>query len=192
MKALCNLRRFINAKNNEEERAEIREYLVENADDLSEAFGVSRTTFIQTVTKIEDDTELAIRVLDGIRRATSGDRKQRYTSRVTSAQQSAEILGTVSRWHHDGCEVDMPSLLASCLTRRQDLLVFVSDLFAISVRMAPLFDLAKLQRSDLTGWVDAKGLHIQWATGGLNFSPATDPQAARVIVPLAVRARIAA
>jgi hypothetical protein len=192
MRALHHLRRFINAKNNEEERAEIREYLIENAQDLAESFGVPQQLFVETVAKIEDDTELAIRVLDGIRRATSGDRRQRYEAQSKSAQQSAEILGAVSRWRPSGCEIDLQSVLASCLTRRQDLLVFVSDTFAVAVRMAPLFDLAKLQRPDLTGWVDAKGLHVRWATGGLNFLPASDPQASRIIVPLAGRARLAA
>lgn len=192
MRALNDLRRFINAKNNDEERTEIRAYLLENAEELSEAFGVSLDAFRAAVAKVEDDVELSIRMLDGIRSASKDQRSQKYETLVKSAQQSAEILGAVSSWRGERAEIDVPSLLSCALTRRADMLVFVSDKFAVGIRMAPLFDLRKLGRLDLTGWVDAKGLHVRWSTGGLNFVPSLDPHASRIIVPLAGRARIAA
>jgi len=111
---------------------------------------------------------------------------------VKSAQQSAEILGAVAFWREHGAEVDVTSLLSCALTRRNDMLIFVADNFAVGIRMAPLFDLRRLDRLDLTGWVDAKGLHVRWSSGGLNFAPAMDPHAQRIIVPLAGRARVAA
>lgn len=192
MRALNNLRRFINAKNNDEERAEIRAYLLENAEELSEAFGVSLDAFRDAIGKVDDDVELSIRMLDGIRSASKDQRIHKYEKLVTSAQQSAEILGAVAFWREDRAEIDVPSLLSCALTRRADMLMFVADKFAVGIRMAPLFDLRKLGRVDFTGWVDAKGLHVRWSTGGLNFVPSLDPHAARIIVPLAGRARIAA
>lgn len=191
MKSLSSLRRFIMTRNTEEDREEVRMYLTENAEELASAFGVSRSAFVAAIERVQDDTELALRVLDGIRRAGSVERTERYEGRVRYAQQSAEILGAVTHWRPYGCEVDVPSLLKTCLTRRKDLLVFTSHLFAVSIRMAPLFDLARLRLADLTGWVDAKGFHVRWASGGLNFFPASDPHASRIIVPLAGRARIA-
>lgn len=192
MKALNDLRRFINTKNNDFEREEIRAYLLENAVDLALAFGVSLHAFQEAIVKVDDDVELSIRVLDGIRRAAQSERSQKYESRVKSAQQSAEILGAVAFWREDRADVDVTSLLSCALTRRADMLVFVADNFAVGIRMAPLFDLRKLCRVDLTGWVDAKGLHVRWSSGGLNFAPAMDPHAQRIIVPLAGRARVAA
>lgn len=192
MRALNDLRRFINAKNNDEDRAEIRAYLLENAGDLSEAFGVSVDAFREAIATVEDDVELSIRMLDGIRSASKDQRRAKYETVVKSAQQSAEILGAVAFWRGDRAEVDVTSLLSCALTRRDDVLVFVADKFAVGIRMAPLFDLRKLGRVDLTGWVDAKGLHVRWSSGGLNFFPTLDPHAARIIVPLAGRARFAA
>ena len=192
MKALNDLRRFINTKNNDFEREEIRAYLLDNAADLALAFGISLHAFQEAIVKVDDDVELSIRVLDGIRRAAQPERSQKYESRVKSAQQSAEILGAVAFWREHGAEVDVTSLLSCALTRRNDMLIFVADNFAVGIRMAPLFDLRRLDRLDLTGWVDAKGLHVRWSSGGLNFAPAMDPHAQRIIVPLAGRARVAA
>lgn len=192
MRALNDLRRFINAKNNDQERAEIRAYLLENAADLSEAFGVAIDAFREAIATVEDDVELSIRMLDGIRSASKDQRSQKYEKLAKCAQQSAEILGAVAFWRGDRAEVDVTSLLSSALTRRDDMLIFVADTFAVGIRMAPLFDLRKLGRVDLTGWVDAKGLHVGWSSGGLNFFPTLDPHAARIIVPLAGRARFAA
>lgn len=192
MRILNDLRRFIQAKNNEEERAEIRAYLLENAAELADAFGVSLDGFREAVSKVEDDVELSIRMLDGIRSAARDQRHAKYEKIVKSAQQSAEILGAVAFWREDRAEVDIPSLLSCALTRRDDMLIFVADTFAVGIRMAPLFDLRKLGRVDLTGWVDAKGLHVRWSSGGLNFVPTLDPHASRIIVPLAGRARFAA
>ncbi len=192
MRALNDLRRFIKAKNNDEERAEIRAYLLGNAHDLSEAFGVSVDAFREAVSNVADDVELSIRMLDGIRSAAKDQRRGKYEKLVRSAQQSAEILGAVAFWRGERAEIDVTSLLSCALTRRDDVLVFVADTFAVGIRMAPLFDLRKLGRMDLTGWVDAKGFHVRWSTGGLNFVPTLDPHAARIIVPLAGRARFAA
>ena len=192
MRALNNLRRFINANNTGEERAEIRTYLVQNDAELSEAFGVSVNAFREAVSKVEDDVELSIRMLDGIRIAAKDQRRRRYEALVESAQQSAEILGAVASWRGDHAEVDVTSLLSCALTRRDDVLVFVSDGFDVGIRMAPLFDVRKLGRVDLAGWVDVKGLHVRWSTGGLNFYPTTDPHATRIIVPLTVRSTVAA
>jgi hypothetical protein len=187
MRALIDLRRFINAKNTDEERAEIREYLLANAMELSAAFGVSLRSFQQAVGRVDDDQELSRRVLDNISTTTKQGRHQRQQTRAKVAQQSAGILGAVAIWSDDRAELDVPSLLACVLTRPNDMLVFVSDTFVVGVRMGHLFTLRKLRRRDLTGWVDANGLHIRWTTGGLNLRPSTEPHATRVILPLAAR-----
>lgn len=192
MRALIDLRRFIDAKNTDEERAEIREYLLENAVELSLAFGVSLRSFQHAICRVHDDEELSRRVLDNIRTTSKHGRRERHESRAKAAQQSAGILGAVAVWNEERAELDVPSLLASVLTRPNDMLVFVSDTFVVAVRMAHLFTLRKLRRRDPTGWVAASGLHIRWSTGGLNLRPSTDPHATKVIVPLAARSAIVA
>jgi len=192
MRALIHLRRFINAKNNDEERTEIREYLHQHVEELSRAFGVTENAFTQAIEGVDDDVELALRITDGLRRASSKYRARQHEERARSAQQSAEILGAIAQWNGERAEIDVLSLLSSALTRRQDMLIFVADRFAVGVRMAPLFDLRRLGRWDVSGWVDARGLHVRWSTGGLNFYPVMNPHAERIIVPLAGRARIAA
>jgi len=78
----------------------------------------------------------------------------------------------------------VPAILSSVLTKRDDLIVFASDGFTTSVYQAMLFDLARLKRRDLSGFVDSKGLHIRWRTGGLNLRSQVDPHADRVVMNL--------
>ena len=61
----------------------------------------------------------------------------------------------------------MPSLFASALSRRDDMLVFTGEAFTVAVYQAPLLDLAKIARvrADLSGWVDRDGLHLVRGVG---------------------------
>lgn len=132
---------------------------------------------------------LAERLLETILRAETVLRKDRKDRRASTAQAAAATLASTVRWQGEKALVDMPCLLASALTRRQDMLVFTGDDFTVSIPMAPLLDLSRIARArvDLTGFVDRDGIHLRWRTGGLNLRSQVDPKAEKVIVHLPPR-----
>jgi hypothetical protein len=189
MKALRDLRRFILAKCNSEEQHEIREYVNEHLNEVARDFCVTTGTIVTAMENVQDDAALAVRLLETIRRAETMQRDLRKTSRAKAAQASADALASTARWEGETAQVDILSLLSSMLTKRNDLLVFTCDDFTVGVYMSPLYDLAKLKKRDLTAFVDAKGLHIRWRTGGLNLCPQIDHQAERIVMSLPARVR---
>jgi hypothetical protein len=188
MKTPRDLRRFILVKSAEGNHAEIRSYVVDNLDAVARAFHVPAETIMHAVDSVlRDDVDLAARLLETTRRAEDKLRKHGKEARVRAAQASADALASAVRWQGERAYVDMVSLLASVLTRRNVLLVFTCDAFTVGVHMSPLLDLAKIHRvrHDLSGWVDADGLHLRWGRrGGLNLRPQEDPDAARVVLSL--------
>ncbi len=187
--ALKHLQNFIRAKNTDDERGEIRAYVKEHAAELAEAFGVSLRSFVSGVDFVGDDAKLAERLVAEIKRSRETKRAAHRTARAGTAQASADVLGAASYWDRDRAVVDIVSLVASTLTSPRDLLVFEARRFdtPVAIPMAPLFDLARLERADFSAFVDAEGLHVRWATGGLNLLPVIDDHAERVIVHLPPR-----
>lgn len=188
MKALRDLRKFIIAKSNAVEQSEIREYVAEHLFDLARAFCVSTETIIRALDNVPDDVALAVRMLETIRKTEALQRDIKKTGRATAAQASADALASMVKWHGEEAHLDMVSLLSSCLTKRNDLIVFTTDSFTVGIYMSPLFDLAKLKKRDLTAFVDARGLHIRWPSGGLNLRPQVDAHADRIVMALPARA----
>ena len=185
-KALDDLRRFVTAKDTDEERHEVRAYVREHTVDLAAAFGVSADTFTAGVANVDDDARLTRRLMVEIKRAQRERRDLRVSDRARAAQESADTLGSFALWTGDRAEVDVVSLLAACLTRRDDVLVFSCETFTVAVPMSRLFDLARLERIDLSGFVDAAGLHVRWGrSGALNFRSTVVPGASLVVVNLA-------
>jgi len=185
MKALTALRRFILVNSNTESQHEIRLYVQENLPDLARDFCVTTETVTQTLESVSDDSALAVRLLETVRKAEATQRDLKRTGRATAAQASADALASMATWDGDGVQVDLLSLLSSVLTKRQDLLVFTTDEFTVAVHQAPLFDLAKLKRRDLTAFVDAKGVHVRWKTGGLNLRAQVDAEAEKIVMSMA-------
>jgi hypothetical protein len=182
--ALRFLKHFIRAKNNDEERAEIRAYALENRTELAAALGIAPQAYKDTVHRIDDDERLARALLEAIKVAARRRRAYRVADREAAAQQSADVLASAAYWR-DGClVVDIVSLLATVLTRPSDLLVFTSDAWPdpVAIPMEPLFRLAKLERVDLSAYVTERGLHVRWTTGGLLLHPFADPNASRIVV----------
>jgi hypothetical protein len=192
-KPLRDLKRFIGAKNNEDERAEIRACALENAAELAVALGVACDSFRAAVAGVEDDEKLASALLGMIKRAERDRLAERVEARALAAQQSADLLGSVAQWEGNAAGVDILSLFASALTRRGEMLVFRSDAFAVAVHMAPLMALANVGKVDLTAFVDAEGLHVRWndGKGGIHLRPQTDPDAFKVFVNLCARMPVA-
>jgi hypothetical protein len=184
MKALNDLRRFIIAKSSAEEQHEIREYVKENIAELARDFCVTAGSLQTALDNVPDDSALACRLLETIRQSAALQRDRRKAGRAETAQASADALASVATWSGDQAEVDILSILSSCLTKRQDLMVFTTGTFTIAVYQAVLFDLAKLKKRDLTAFVDAKGLHIRWKTGGLNLVSQIDGKADRIVMSL--------
>ena len=194
MKALRDLRRFILAKCNSEEQHEIREYVHENIYELARDFCVATGTIVTALENVQDDAALAVRLLETIRRAEAMQRDTRKVARTKAAQASADALASMVKWdaEKERAHLDVVTLISSALTKRNDLILFTSDRFTVGIYMAPLFDLAKLRKRDLTGFVDAEGLHIRWRTGGLNLRPQTDSDADRVVLSLPAQTRVIA
>jgi hypothetical protein len=196
MKVLRDLRRFILTKSAEGNHAEVRSYITENIDAVACAFHVPAETIMGALESVPDDAALAAKFLETTQRAEALLRQHSRDIRARSAQASAEALASAVQWQGDRAHVDVPSLFSSALTRRDDLLVFTCDAFTVSVYMAPLLDLARLQRvrEDVSGWVDKDGLHLRWGRGGggLNLRPQQDPDAAKVVLSLPPKAAIAA
>lgn len=189
MKALRDLKKFVLIKCAEGHERDVREYVISNLDSLARAFHVSAETIMTSVESTHDDRALAERLLETILRAETILSKARKERRASAAQASAATLASTVRWQGEKALVDMLCLLASALTRRQDMLVFTGDDFTVSIPMAPLLDLSKLARAriDLTGFVDRDGIHLRWKTGGLNLRSQEDPKAEKVIVHLPPR-----
>ncbi len=184
--ALKHLQNFIRAKDNDDERSEIRAYAIEQAETLAEAFGVSVRSFMSGVAFMGNDAKLAKRLLAEIKRMAGDERTAKRLARTSTAQASADVLGSAARWESGVAHVDVVSLVASALTSPRDLLVFEAAAFdaPVAIPMAPLFDLARLERADFSAFVDRFGLHIRWSTGGLNFLSVVDDRAERVTVNL--------
>jgi hypothetical protein len=172
MKPLDHLRQFICWKNTNDERHEIREYLVSAAADLAPEFGVSEDKFLGAIAAIGDDEQLAKRVTAHVKKLQGEHREQKKVARTCSAQNSADAFGQTIRWEYGAAQLDMNALL-DLLSVGSDLLVFRSQLFPdVVIRQKLLIALRKLRKPDLRGWVDEKGLHIRWGSvggGGFNF-----------------------
>lgn len=189
MKALRDLRRFILVKCAEGNEREVREYVLSNLDNIAYAFHVPAETIMSALESVQDDRALAEKFLETIMKSEHVLRKARKERRAKNAQQSADILASSIKWSGEKAIVDLPSLLSSVLTRRQDMLVFTGDDFTVSVPMALLLDLSRIARvrADLTGYVDRHALHLRWKSGGLNLRSQDNPKAEKVIVHLPPR-----
>jgi hypothetical protein len=185
MKALIALRKFIVANSDTENQHEIRLYIQENLHDLARDFCVTTDTITNALESVQDDSALSVRMLETIRKSEATQRDLKKVGRAKAAQASADALASMATWDGERVQIDLLSLLSSVLTKRQDLLVFTTDDFTISVYQAPLFDLVKLKRRDLTAFVDGKALHIRWKTGGLNLLSQIDPHADRIVMSMA-------
>jgi hypothetical protein len=155
MKTLRDLRRFILARSAEGNQFDVRSYVADNVHEVAHAFHVSVETIATALESVpHDDAARASRLLETVRRAEALVRRHQRESRRRSAQASADALSSATQWKGDRAHLDLPSLLSSALTRRDDLLVFQSDTFTVAVHMAPLLDLAKIHRvpHDLSGW----------------------------------------
>lgn len=182
-KALRALRRFIEAKQDEAERHEIRSYVLDNLDELADSFGASSLAITDKIATITDE-DLPRLLLKEIKRVEATGRGMRAQCRAEAAQKSADLLGGTAHWTGDIAIIDIIALLATTLTRRSDQLVFTCDAFTVAIPMARLFDLSGLRRGDLTAYVDAKGLHVRWRTGGLNLRSTNEVRAPMIIVSL--------
>ena len=182
--ALRHLKHFITAKNNDDDRHEIRDYVLCDVDRLAHAFGVTPAAVRTTVARIRDDGELARKLLLEVKRVGARGREDREEERARSAQASADLLCTAVVWEEGRCHVDIASLLASTLTSRDGHLVFASPAWQVAISMGPLFALARLKRADLSAFVDDYGLHVRWTRGGLNLCAQARARSETIVVHL--------
>jgi hypothetical protein len=184
MLVLDYLARLLRVRENDRD---VREYVMHHAADLSEAFGTTEENFCAAITSIKDDAQLVRRLATEVQRAHRERRGLRVQQRATAAQLSADVLAGAACWEGDRAYVDVLSLVSACLTREKDSLVFACNEFSISIPQERLFKLARLERYDLTGFIDREGLHVRWSTGGLNFRPRDEGKASKVVFNLPAR-----
>lgn len=139
MKALHDLARFVRAKDTDEEREEIRDYASMHLAELADAFDLEAAV-LQALIESVGDARLAAVLLSKTKQASIERRHRKAADRLTAAQTSADILGSVAEWHGDGAHLDVVSLLAGSLSARSDMLVFICRTFVVSIPMAPLFN----------------------------------------------------
>ena len=180
--ALTALRRFINAST--ETPGEIRLYVRENVTELATAFGVEGDAILARIDAVSDDAALAIGLLKLVKTEEASNRAVKRDARAMAAQAAADALAATVTWDGDRARVNIQALLASSITKRGDLLVFTCDDFTAAIPQASLLGLVRLRRRDLSGFVDAQGLHIRWKTGGLNLRSQVDPSADRIVLSL--------
>ncbi len=193
MKDLKEFRRFVRIKTTEGNHAEIRAYIADNLEAMALLFQVSPDKLRGAIESIADDAEVASKVLGTIADKGEKARDERKDTRARAAQAAADALATAVRWEGQRAHLDVAALLAAPIERKS-LVVFTCDAFTVGVYMAPLLDLAKIKRvrANVSGWVDAEGLHIRWGKGGLNLRPRIDPDAEKVIVRLPPKAAVVA
>lgn len=111
MSAACrSLIRFIRAKDNEQEHGEIRDYAIQYADDLAEAFGVTVSVFLSGIASEADDARLARRLYAEAKRAGRENRAARSAERACSAQAAADALGALAVWEDDRASIEISTL----------------------------------------------------------------------------------
>ena len=182
MNSLTAMRRCILINRDPENVVEIRAYIEEHVVELADDLGVTPETITSELETVTDDAVLATKMLVAVKKAEASQRDLKRDGRAKSAQAAAEKLASRATWDWDRVQLDLPALLASALTKRADLLVFICEDFTVSVPQAILFDLAKVKLRGLSGFVDAEGLHIRWKTGGLNLRPHVDPHADHIVL----------
>jgi len=183
MNALTALRKFIALNMGTENVAEIREYIEEHVAEVAHDLGVPKETITKTLEAVSDDA-LAEQMLKLVSTSLARQRANKKEGRAKSAQAAADALASRATWDGDRVQLDLPALLSSVLTKKQDMVAFTCEDFSVAVYQSPLFGLAKLKLRDLTGFVDAQGLHLRWRTGGLNLRSQVDPHAGRVVMNL--------
>jgi hypothetical protein len=180
--ALSALRRFINAST--ETPGEIRLYVRENVTELATAFGVEGDAILARIDAVSDDAALAIGLLKLVKTEEASNRAVKRDARAMAAQAAADALAATVTWDGDRASVNIQAVLSQALTKRGDLLVFTCDDVMVEIPQARLLDLARLRRHDLSGFVDAGGLHVRWPSGGLNLRSQPDPHADRIVLRL--------
>ncbi len=187
MKNLRELQRYVSIQHRDERDDEVRAFMSENAELVAGLFGVPVTTIENAIATLPDDADLVRKTLNTIKSKIEKTREAKAENRVSTAQASATALGSVAYWIDDQAHFDLQSVLASCLTKPKELLVFSSpDGFEVVISMAPMIALGRLERDDMTAYVDRHGVHVRWLPkGALNFVHQLHPEPApRVIISL--------
>jgi hypothetical protein len=189
MNILLDLKRFITTKNRPEDAAEVLQYVTSNADAIAPEFHVDPIAFMVALILPEPDEQIVRRLLTTVKSFERRRREKKAAGKVSSAQESANQLGADAIWENERAHLDMSTLFASLVTKSKALLVFAEQGFEVAVYMQALLGLTKLKKQDLTGWVDAKGLHVRWngGKGGLDLKPQIDRDAERITVTLSPR-----
>ena len=201
MKPIDALKRFVIAKEDEGTPLaleEIRSYAEENAGELGEAFGKDSDAWKAAIAAVPDNANLPKRILATIKDWKKKASEKRVVDVGQDAQKAADAIGASAVWNGDRATVDLAALLSGALSAKGELLEFLNpNLDALApagwtvtvpqeplIRFKALKNLAKLA----TAYVDRAGLHVRWATGGLNLVASPAAKGWTAVVNLPVRA----
>ena len=210
MKPIDALKRFVIAK--EDERLsgnqlaveEIRAYVAENLDEIAEAFGYpgQAQSFRENVSRLEDEN-VGKRLLGQIKAHKAKLAEARVVDVGANAQKGADAVGAAAVWEGDRATIDLAALLEGALSARGEIVEFTNpnlDLpsriplapcgWTVKVPQEPLFRLKALKKlaKGASAYVDRAGLHVRWATGGLNLVASPAAKGWTAVVNLPVRA----
>lgn len=166
MTPLDHLRRYI--ESDHDDPSDVRKYALEHRVEFAGAFGVDVDKYVKEIDGVGDEPELARRLLLTAKNRQAKVRAERAAERSVESQLAADALTASSHWKGGHAILDLPAVVRLS-TRGHDLLVFRGEGVEIAVYARPLIEISKIKRG-LTGWVDADGLHVRWATGGLNLT----------------------
>jgi hypothetical protein len=152
---------------------ELRAYMTENAAEVASVLEIEVYLVTGALERIVEDAALARAVQKQITAVRDGNRGAKVAARLLAAQASADTLSSIATVPPSGerIDLDVPSLLASCLTGPKDRIVFMTECMQVTIAMVRLLDVSRLDLPGLTGWVDASGLHLRYGRGGYNFRP---------------------
>lgn len=189
MRSLAELKRFTSHHDNDDDRADVRAYLLAHAGEVAALFGVDAEKIRASVDGVSDDGSLVKRLLSQIDAAQRKQRDEKTNGKIDTAQRSANALAEFSAyWRGAEAHFDFSRVLSEVVTLQRSHVTFIGDGWTTAISMRRLLDIAKLRREDLSAFVDAKGLHVRFGkVGQLNLWPETAAPSDAIVFPLPVR-----
>jgi hypothetical protein len=181
---LQGIRAFLQAVDVEGQREQAREFLTSHRDEVAAAFGVTPSVLLAAVDNLPEDADLISKTLGSVEIAIRKAKDAKVDARWKAACDSVAKVAAAGRWEGDRFTFDVDALLSELGSDPQAFLMVDGWNYAHAIPIRKLRQTAAL-RKELTGWIDYRGIHFRWATGGLSFVGATMTRGA-TLIPMAL------
>jgi len=182
-RTLDNLLTFVRSHDTEDSMPAIRLVLVAMAPTLARELGVTLATLRQWIESETDDQTMVSRLYPIIRKGQKIDRARQRDSALSDTGKAVSEVASRATWNHGRLELDAPALLRGKLPPAGGYLVVSSPLWEVWIDAGRLRKFARLpQAKRARAWVDGKGFHLRWGTGGLDLIPQPSDRNAPVAV----------